>query len=225
MAVAQEVNDDSNYRIGSPIYIYNSKAENRLVLREVLSTYGPQKVLHFYVAGNRYIIFIGRDDAIIFWWTNDQFLQWQTIPETAGASDVYILSLPNGEVAIVITRMEEVLFLTLDSSGHYFVSWVLQFPETTLSSLHVMFSGKAYYALVRFATTTKYYPSVWRLTLDTFHMPTGSSLDALQECLKSVNEILVERQTELDVVSKDLDRIWTKGANQNISTSVIVKGK
>lgn len=44
--------------------------ENRLVLWEILATYGPSKVQHFYVAGGHYVVFIGRKDAVIYWWSS-----------------------------------------------------------------------------------------------------------------------------------------------------------
>ncbi|GBN67288.1 hypothetical protein AVEN_59491-1 [Araneus ventricosus] len=69
LAVAQEVNEGGNYRVGSPIFLYNAKDDDGLVLLQMLDTYGPRKVRYFFVSGSHYVIFFGQEDAAIYWWS------------------------------------------------------------------------------------------------------------------------------------------------------------
>lgn len=222
-AVAQESNEEGNFHVGSPIFLFNAKDGNQLVLLDMLATHGAKKVLHFFVSGSHYVVFIGRGDAAIYWWSSDQFLLWQSIKGTAFATDVSVLALENGEVVIVIVLKEEALFLTLDASGQYYVSFTMLLSGFNLKSLQFMYSGKAYYALALSADSISHRPQhVWKLTLDPYVMPSKSSLEPLHQCLNDLTETLDKQQSEMNKVYDDLDRVWLKDKNQTLTADVFV---
>ncbi|GFS38753.1 uncharacterized protein NPIL_305741, partial [Nephila pilipes] len=167
VAVAQEISEEGDFKVGSPIFLYSTRDDDGLKLLQMIDTYGPIKVKHFYASGSHYVIFFGRVNATIYWWSNDQFLLWQIIGRTSFASDASVLALTNGEVMIVITFQEEALFFALDGSGHYILTFAMTLSGD-LASLQFMYSGKSYYALARFEDSRP--QSVWKLILDSFSM-------------------------------------------------------
>ncbi|GFV96474.1 uncharacterized protein TNCV_1999261 [Trichonephila clavipes] len=222
MAVAQEMSEEGDFRVGSPVFFYSARDDEGLKLHQMIDTYGPIKVRHFYASGSHYVIIFGRENATIHWWSNDQFLRWQTLERTAYASDASVLALTNGEVMIVITFQEEALFFALDGSGHYILTFAMTLSGN-LASLQFMYSKKSYYALAQFEDSRP--QSVWKLILDSFSLPTANSLDPLQQCLADVSAILNDRQSNLDDAHYNLGRVWLKNRNQTITSEVIVTGK
>ncbi|GBN00157.1 hypothetical protein AVEN_129891-1, partial [Araneus ventricosus] len=221
LAVAQEVNEGGNYRVGSPIFLYNAKDDDGLVLLQMLDTYGPRKVRYFFVSGSHYVIFFGQEDAAIYWWSSDQFLFWQRIEGTAFALDAAVLALANGEAMIVIALKEEAYFYAQDFSGRYIRAFSMSLPGH-LASLQFMFSGKAYYALARFTVRPQ---SIWKLTLDTYSMPTEATFNPLHQCLLEVAGLIDERHTKIEEAHRNLGRVWLKNRNQTVTAEVIVTGQ
>lgn len=65
----------------------------------------------------------------------------------------------------------EALFLTLDASGQYYVSFTMLLSGFNLQSLQFMYTGKAYYALALSADIVPHQAQhVWKLTLDPYFM-------------------------------------------------------
>ncbi|CAL1279837.1 unnamed protein product [Larinioides sclopetarius] len=221
LAVAQEVNEEGNYRVGSPVFLYNAKDDYGLVLLQIVDTYGPRKVRYFFMSGSHYVIFFGQEDAAIYWWSSDQFLFWQRIEGTAYALDAAVLALANGEAMIAIAVREEAYFYAQDFSGRYIRAFLMSLPGH-LASLQFMFSGKAYYALTRFMARPR---SIWKLTLDTYSMPTEATFNPLHQCLLDVTELINERHTHIEDAHRNLGRVWLKNGNQTITSEVIVTGQ
>ncbi|KAG8201764.1 hypothetical protein JTE90_012823 [Oedothorax gibbosus] len=222
-AVATASYKEEGARVGSPIFFFNAKNGNKLVLQDMIATHGASKVLHFFVGGSHYVIFIGEGDAVIYWWSNDQFLFWQSLKGTAFASDVAVLELENGEVVIVIVLKAEALFLTLDASGQYYVSFTMLLSGFNLKSLQFMYTGKAYYALALSADYASHQAQhVWKMTLDPYFIPSRSALEPLHECLNDLADNLDKHQSEMNKVYNEIDRVWLKDKNQTITADVFI---
>ncbi|GIY25229.1 uncharacterized protein CEXT_659381 [Caerostris extrusa] len=211
VAVAQEGR-------ASPVYFYNAKGDGELVLLQMLDAEGPRKVMHFYASGGHYVAFVGRRDATIYWWSNDQFLRWQTIGQTASASDASVFALDNGEAMIVIALQEEALFYAVDASGRFMRIFSMHLSGY-LASMQFMYSGKNHYALVFLRDRPQL---VWKLIMDSYYMPTAASLNPLQQCLQDLDAVLGERQGHIDAALPRLRRVWLRDGRQNVTAEVVV---
>ncbi|KAF8791847.1 hypothetical protein HNY73_003518 [Argiope bruennichi] len=197
LAVAQERNEEGNYRIGSPIFLYNAMDDDGLVLLQVLSTYGPRKVKHFFMSGSHYIIFFGQEDAVIYWWSNDQFLFWQRLEGTAFASDAAVLAMADGEAMMVIALKEEAYFYAQDFSGRYIGAFLMSLPEHLGHEL------------------------VFFIARD----PPGLGVYAPFQISMEVTRLADESQMHIEEANRNLGRVWVKNRNQTITAEVVVTGE
>lgn len=56
--------------------------------------------MHFNVDGSDYLVYVGQGDAVVYWWSGDGFLNYQTLANSNNARDVDALKLYDGEILL-----------------------------------------------------------------------------------------------------------------------------
>lgn len=218
---------------GSLIYSYHSRNGKKLMLFQQLEEIFATNLLHYAVGNNHYLLFLTDSYAVIYWWTGEEFLFYQSLLETANAVFADALLLPNGEVAIVIAQEKAVLIWTEDYTSEYINTYNLNILDGSLIKSAGFFSHgfENYFLFLTFQPSSfkeslnkhQPRPNIWKLNV-TPGFRRAARLEKLSSCLMGLEENIASQMRELQSVGDKMDKIWFSDREQTVTTSIIIKG-
>jgi hypothetical protein len=221
--------DNDQFPKGSPIFLYNTREDEKLTYVQIIRTHSAIKVEHFRVDGNDYLIFVdSNEDTRIYWWAGDQFLHFQDLQETKFAISVAVVRLPNAEILIAVLYPDRIKFFTESVSSKYLLNGELVVPQPGSFESIKLFSyfQTHYFALFTFAGIHKSpISNVWKINLVKHEIQDSYDYDPLRSCLLKLEQTLSQREIELKQLTERADRVWLANRSQNVSAPVIIKGK
>lgn len=231
--LTHKVNAIKIFSIGDAIYIATAQAYShsqllsysevtrQLNTMQFLQTTSQfDKLQYFTVGGNSYLLFVGPDPGIIFWWSGQGFIAYQELVTRDKVIDVSSLRLVDGEVVLGLMYRNRIEFLTQGLDSHFKTvhNGVLPAP-VTLKSIHlVSYFGQFLYAFVGGDNT---HP-VWKLRLYPRSPPRQT--DPLHKCILQLSDLIQAREGRLKDLSSRANRLWVSDRPQTISAPVIVHG-
>ncbi|XP_071797837.1 uncharacterized protein [Asterias amurensis] len=135
--VAQSTDNGGNLDIGTIVYNFDPHTDSLIKVQRLESS-APKDLLSFYLNYNHYLAVAnyqqaGEDgvldintDSIIYWWTGLQYIEYQRIP-TQGASQWQDIELPNGDILLVLSSLQDVIIYELNEDG----DWVPAIEQLT----------------------------------------------------------------------------------------------
>ena len=229
----------NSYSAGSILFTYNygssQSHDSKLVHRQVIPSMKSIKVEHFVVNRNVYLIFIGSQNAKIYWINGHELIEYQTLDETAQAIDVAILNLPNSEALISLLFSDHVRFYTETEDAEYRetskrldlktynvkVSAICFHADT--SNVYRAYLAMAYNSLYSSSYTSAYFSPIWYLSIEPYYR--RQSQDPLVMCLQRVTSLLNSRMEKLNEISKKVIKVWTSNRAQTVTAPINVQGR
>lgn len=217
---------------GSHLLLFDN---NKLHSREVIKTTSALKVSYFKTAGNEYLLYIGKSDAVVFWWSGQGFLEYQTIRGTANAIDASSVHATSGDLVLSFLFPDKVTFFMANKEASFSLSYAQDFAAgsiagESLSGLSLISYGNKYqFALLSVAPRTSRPNSqlafLWKLKFVPHVLREDKPHDPLVSCLLDVGNDLKRREDHLKVVASKADRIWMVNKPQVVTAPVIVEGR
>lgn len=221
IAVAQQRDNAGERFLGSPVFIFNQRREQELSYVQVIRFWQAFKVNHFTVAGIHYLTFLTKQGVFLYWYSGDQFLEWQTLLNTEDAEDVSVFSLPNGEAAIAVLRKDEVMFFLETESSTYNCTFTLRVAGTALSRVVFQFIEGQYFMFATRALPSPPEP-VLQLVLQKYTFVAYGKPDPLLECLHNLEGSLSRRQAHTDNLAANIGRVWTSNGQKPLAAELVV---
>ncbi|XP_014673419.1 PREDICTED: uncharacterized protein LOC106813723 [Priapulus caudatus] len=211
--------------------------EGSLLARRVqsLSVTAPVGLSAFTVDGSTYL-FAGSgisDESMIFWWTYDQFLVYQSLSTALnenwgldGVTDVDSISLPGGEVLLLATlhhinSQGLIMGMIQDYSSGMFVHAANSF--TTAASPNSLYTWVADAGTMLTYYAAESYEDV-EINFFTMQveMPSLEPTDMLLQCMYALQEDKADQQALLDDIDTTLQHTIGLSTNQTIDSDVVI---
>ncbi|KAM7296973.1 uncharacterized protein ISCGN_022128 [Ixodes scapularis] len=223
IALAQQRDNEGELFMGSPVFMYNQRREHELSYVQVMRLWQAFKVNHFTVAGIHYLTFLTKQGVFLYWYSGDQFLEWQTLLDTENADNVEVFNLPNGEAAIAVVRKDEVMFFLESESATYNHTFTLRMSGVVLSRVSFQWIEGSYYLYATHAAqaVTKVSAPV-QLVLESFSFASSSRTDPLLQCLHGLEGSLSRRQKNVDRLAANIGRVWTSDRQKPLAAEMVI---
>ncbi|CAN8002476.1 unnamed protein product [Ixodes hexagonus] len=223
IALAQQRDNEGELFMGSPVFIYNQRREHELSYVQVMRLWQAFKVNHFTVAGIHYLTFLTKQGVSLYWYSGDQFLEWQTLLDTENADDVEVFNLPNGEAAIAVVRKDEVMFFLESESATYNRTFTLRVSGVVLSKVTFQMIEASYYLFATHAAhTVDKVSAPVQLVLESYSFASSSRTDPLLQCLHGLEGALSRRQKNVDRLAANVGRVWTSDRQKPLAAEMVI---
>ena len=233
-------------RIASDVYLATAQADPSNLFKSQFLLYKPlnehsgslishqiietkfdfTKVAHFVLNGNNYLVFIGPQKSVIYWWIGDSFIEYQTLENVVNARDIGTLTLPDGEILLAAVIGNQITFLTLSSDARFVEVYTKFFDASSpVSAIHLsMFVKKFLYAFVAFRNQGSPLSPIWKIRLIPYYQFKSRTEDPVVGCLRKLGNDVKARDEQLKQLSVRSAKVWVTNRPQDIVAPVIVEG-
>lgn len=213
----------------SQLLLYKPLSEHSgtLISRQIIDTkFEFTKVSHFVLNGNDYLVFIGPQKGVIYWWIGDGFIEYQTLENLINARDISTLTLPDGEILLAAVLRNQVTFLTQSSDARFVEVYTKIFDASNqISGIHLsMFARKFLYAFIAFRNQNVPLSPIWKIKLIPYYQVKTRAEDPVVGCLRKLGNDVKARDEQLKQLSARSAKVWVSNRPQNILAPVIVEG-
>ncbi|XP_064478834.1 uncharacterized protein LOC135392097 [Ornithodoros turicata] len=222
VAVAQQRDNEGELAMGSPVFIYNQRREHELSYVQVIRLWQASHVNHFTVAAVHYLTFATKQGVLVYWYSGDQFLEWQTLLGTEDAEYVEVFNLPNGEAAIAVVRQEEVMFFSETEMATYNRSTTTRVSGTAITKVAFQYLHGNYYLFATYSPEKMAKYSPMQLVLEKYTSVPFTKKDPLLRCLHDLETLLSRRQKHIDKLAANIGRVWTSDKPRPLATDLLV---